>query len=291
MKLVAGLNVPRPALPDEKSGQLAGVVRRGAGTPAYGLSVMVAVLAAIASAGGLFLPELYRDSDFIRTAWFGNDLVTLLLVVPMLAVALYLARRGSGRAQLVWMGLLGYMVYNYAFYLFGAVFNWFFLLYVALFALSVYALITGLAALNVNAISRRFRPQTPVLAISGFLLFISLPLAVIEAGQCIRFIVDGTVPEAPSLIFALDLAVVVPNTALAAVLLFKRRPWGYVLATMMLVKAFTYGLVLSLATAMIAGFRWSGTWDPLMPFYVLVALGGLVAGWVLLKNLRTDNLY
>lgn len=35
----------------------------------------------------------------------------------MLVVALILSRRGSQRAQLVWLGMLDYMLYNYAFYL------------------------------------------------------------------------------------------------------------------------------------------------------------------------------
>lgn len=66
----------------------------------------------------------------------------------MLVAALVLARRGSGRAQLVWLGMLAYTLYNYAFYLFGAAFNSLFLVYAALFTLSVFALLFGLVALD-----------------------------------------------------------------------------------------------------------------------------------------------
>lgn len=248
--------------------------------------MIIAGLAAVASGGGLVIKGLYRDSAPIKIAWLGNDLVTFFVVVPLLLASLFYAQRGSERAQLVWMGLLGYMVYNYAFYLFGASFNLFFLLYVALFSLSICALVQGLASLNARRISKEFTRQTPVRGISVFLLFISIPLGIVEISQCLQFVLHGEVPEVPPLIFALDLSVVVPGTALAAVLLWRRRPWGYVLAAIMLVKAFTYGLVLSVATALVAGFRLGGAWDPLMPFYVFVASGGLMGILLLLRNLK-----
>ncbi len=190
----------------------------------YTLSVIVAFLATVAAAGGLVSEGLYRDSDFIKIGWRGNDMVTLVVAVPLLAVALAYAKRGSKRAQLVWMGLLGYMVYNYPFYLFGASFNRFFLLYVALFSLSICALVLKLSAVNVRRIGQEFSLRTPVRGISIFLLFISLPLGIIEISQCIQFILSGEVPEVPALIFALDLSVVVPATALAGALLWKHRP-------------------------------------------------------------------
>lgn len=130
--------------------------------PAYVLSTLIAILAAVASAGGLWLKGLYRDNQFVTSAWKGNDVVTLFVAVPMLIVALIIARRGSQRAQLVWLGVLDYMLYNYAFYLFAAKFNEFFLLYVALLGLCIWALIYGLTKLDAQAIRQGMRAQTQV---------------------------------------------------------------------------------------------------------------------------------
>lgn len=252
---------------------------------AYRLSILVAILAAIAAAGGLFLPGHYRDNDFIKTAWFGNDLVTLLVAVPLLVSSLYFSRKGSQRAHLVWMGAIAYMIYNFAFYLFGAAFNKFFLVYVALFALSFYALVLGLSNMDVRGIKERFNAALRVQWISIYLFLISVPLIVVEGGQCVNFIVTDKLPEVPTLIFALDLAVVVPATALAGTLLWQRKSWGYVLGAMMLVKGFTYGLVLMTGTSLIA-LTGAGAWDPLMPFYTFVTVGGLTCLIKLLKNMR-----
>lgn len=56
-----------------------------------------------------------------------------------------------------------------------------------------------------------------------------------------------------------------------------------VLSAMMLVKSFTYGLVLITGTVLIV-LRDTGKLDPLMPFYVFVAVGGLLFGILLLWN-------
>lgn len=249
------------------------------------LSYLLITLSAIASLGGLLLPNLYRDTEFYRLVWQNNDWVTLVLVVPALFIAIRRTDRGSRRAHLIWLGLLVYLFYNYAFYLFGAAFNWFFLMYVAIFALSVYALALGLWHLDTDTLSHWFEEKTPVRWIAAFLVAIALPLIIVEAGQCINFIFTGRPPASPSLIFALDLSFVVPNMMLGAVLLWRRQAWGYVLAALMLVKGITYGAVLSFSATVI-WFSDLAEKDTLLPFYLFVLCGSLVFSWLLLKNLK-----
>jgi hypothetical protein len=57
----------------------------------YTLSILIAVFATIASAGGLLLPGLYRDNMFVTSAWMGNDVITLFLAVPILVMAMVYA--------------------------------------------------------------------------------------------------------------------------------------------------------------------------------------------------------
>ncbi len=85
---------------------------------AYILSVFIAILAALTSIGGLLRPDLYRDNPFVKTTWLGNDAVTLFIAIPILVAALVYSARGSAKGQLIWMGMLDYMLYNYAFYIF-----------------------------------------------------------------------------------------------------------------------------------------------------------------------------
>ncbi len=259
---------------------------------AYVLSIIIAVLAALASVGGLLLNGLYRDNLFVTSAWKGNDVVTLFVAVPLLVAALIYSARGSLRAQLIWMGVLDYMLYNYAFYLFGAAFNWFFLIYVALLGLSIFALIFGLVNLEVNRIRRQFRERTPVKWIAGYMLFVAVGLSLIYFAQSLAFVFTGQLPaivtrtEHPSsVVFALDLTLLAPFLVLGAIWLLKRKPWGYVLAGILTIKGPAYTLVLT------AGSLWAayaGVPDAAaeIPLWVALTVVGLLAGTFLFGNMN-----
>lgn len=248
----------------------------------YRLSRLIVVLAAVVSLGGLLFPELYRDTAQYRLIWRGNDAVTLVLVVPLLLLCMYWTRRGAVAARLGWLGMLAYMLYNYAFYLFGTAFNVFFLTYVALFTLSLFTLMVALWQLDETRIARWFGPTVPVRWIAGFLALTALLLLLLEGGQCVAFWFTGIVPKPPSLIFALDLSFVVPYMLLGAVLLWNRRPWGYVLAAIMLVKGLTYGAVL-VVNSLLLNYSDLPEKDVFWPFYLFVLVGSLAGVLALLR--------
>ncbi|MBK8420853.1 hypothetical protein [Candidatus Villigracilis saccharophilus] len=72
----------------------------------------------------------------------GNDIVTLVVGVPLLVVSAWLAFRGSLRGRLLLTGILGFFLYTYMSMCMLTSFNALFLVYVALFALSLYAFIS-----------------------------------------------------------------------------------------------------------------------------------------------------
>jgi hypothetical protein len=257
------------------------------------LSVIVASLALITSAGGLFWDGLYRDNILVTAAFRGNDLITLVGAVPGLIITLIMTRRGSVRAQLIWMGMLAYMLYNYVFYLYGAAFNSFFLLYAALVPLSVAALIASVSNLNVHDISQTFHPRTPVRWISGYMLVFGLLLGGMWIAMCLSFVATGQVPvpitqtgHATGVIFATDLSLLVPGLLAGGLLLWRRRPWGFVLGAVMLTKGATYGPAL-LAMSAFSANAGSGS-DPFLLLWVVLTAGCLLAAGLLLGNMRDE---
>ncbi len=121
-------------------------------------------------------------------------------------------------------------------------------------------------------------------------------LFIAELSMMIPFFTLGKLPETilstghpTSVVFALDLSIIIPSFIASAILLWQRKTWGYILAVMMLVKGFTYGLVLCIGTSVLAYNKAYGKWDPLMPLYVALAIGGGLGCWLLLKNMKADN--
>jgi hypothetical protein len=259
--------------------------------PAYILSVLVALLAAVQSAASLLLPPVYRDNDLIVATWRGNDFITLLVAVPLLVGALALARRGSSRALLLWAGLLDYMLYNYAFYLFGTAFNSHFLVYTAIVGLSIFALICLLMRLDVPGLAQQFGARTPVRLIAGYMLLVAVALGGLWTAMSLGFVLTGQVPSpvvssghVTAIVFALDLTMVMPPMALGAIWLWQRQPWGYVLAAGLGIKGAVYMLALSAATisAMLAGIPGAGAE---LPIWAGVGLGALVSAYLLLSHM------
>jgi len=258
---------------------------------AHVASTIIVILALVASAGGLLIDGLYRDNALVTAGWFGNDLVTLAVAVPLLVASLLLSVRGSRRAHLVWLGMIAYMVYNFAYYLFGTAFNAFFLIYVTVFDLSILALIFGLIGLDIDAIGGRFRTRTPARWIAGYMGIVAVGLIIVYVTQSLGFVVSGELPEIVSLtekstnvVFALDLSLVVPWFVLAAIWVWRRRPWGYVLATIVNVKGAVYMLALSAVT--ISAVQ-SGASDDLaqVGLWGVIGLGSLIVSVSLLRNL------
>lgn len=255
------------------------------------LSAAIAVLALIASAGGLISKNLYRDNLFVATTWQGNDAVTLFLAIPILVLAMVHSRRGSLNAQLIWLGALDYMLYNYAFYLFGAAFNAFFLIYAALFGLSIFALIFGMVELKTPDLQQKFNARTPVKWIGGYFLFVAAGLSLIYVAQSIAFITTGQLPaivllaEHPTnVVFALDLTLFIPWLVTGAIWLIKRKPWGYVIAAILSVKGPLYTLVLGVNSILVmnAGIVDSSE----LPLWGTLTVLGLTAGALLFGNLE-----
>jgi hypothetical protein len=258
------------------------------------LSWIIAALSAAASATGLFT-ALYRDNLWVSSQLRGNDVVTLFVALPMLLAGMLFARRGSLRGLLVWLGGLWYTFYNYMFYLFGASFNEFFLIYTALFALSTLALIFTLIKIDARQIALLFNARTPVRWVSGYMLFWAIFLGGLWIVQSVAFIVTGQLPQSiidsggqTNVVFAIDLAIMIPALILGAVWLWKRQPWGYVVAVIMNIKGATYASALIMMSIFSLRDNIPGATD-LLPLWIFFTLASLIATVVLLKNMNLQG--
>jgi hypothetical protein len=261
-------------------------------TTRFVLTSTIAGLMVLQSSLGLLLPGQYRDVEWIRAAWFGNDWVTLVVAVPLLVLCMTAASRGSVRGVLGWCGMLAYTVYNYAYYLLGAALNAFFLIYVVLFVLAVMTIILALSSLDLVHIRASFLSATPVRLIGGYLTFVGFGLGVAWIGMWSAYVFAGKAtpvePGAFKLVAALDLSMMVPVLTAGGILLWRRYPFGYILAGIAGVQAALYLVVLSINSLVV--IRWGLAKAPgELPVWGTLAVFTVAITLLLFRNVRSEH--
>ena len=241
---------------------------------------------------GLVFQTAYRDVDWIRAAWFGNDWVTFLVAVPLLLTGFVRAAAGSIRGVLLWLGLIGYALYNYAFYLFGAAVNAFFPLYVAALVLAATVLILALAHIDARRVAESIRPTTPVRLIGGSLVFVGLGLATVWIAMWAGYIFAGrptpVETEVFKLVAALDLSLMVPTLTVGGVLLWRRMPWGYVIAAIAATQGALYLFVLSV-NSLVAIQRGIANPPGELPIWGTLTIFTAAVAVLVFANVRSDR--
>lgn len=237
---------------------------------------LVALVAATSIAGVFLADRLYAVYPASLAGLVGQDVASLAVGIPVLVWSMREARRGSIRALLVWAGSLFYFAYSYAFFVVGG-FNSLFLLYVAIVALSLYALLGLLLGLDVEAIRARFDGSTPRRLIGGFLTGIAVLFIVMWGGMSASLIAKGEQPDpVVHLVVAIDMAILLPALLVGGTKLWQGEAWGIAGGGILLVKTTLTGLTLAFSTALDA--VWAGSLDAFNTFLLgLFGLMGLTA--------------
>jgi hypothetical protein len=234
---------------------------------------------------------LYRyDTVNSSSQEIGTDVITLLIGIPLLVTGIALSRRGTLRGQLLLTGALGYFLYTYGAMCFLTAFNPLFLVYVALFSLSLFGFILSMSSLDAAEIVRHISDRFPRRAVAAYFIIVAAFLTLAWLGLVGPHLLAWTPPPGlesaiTMVIQALDLGVIVPTSFITAALLLKKQPWGYALSSVLLLKILTMGAAL---IAMIAGQILAGVAiDPVTSaIFVLISISGIVLGIVTLRNIK-----
>jgi hypothetical protein len=194
---------------------------------------------------------LYKhDSVAMAVQAIAQDYVTLFIGVPLLILSLYLSRKGLLKGYLLLTGTLGYFLYTYASYSFLSMYNSFFLIYVLLMSASFFAFTLAMMSFEVAKLPQSFNEKLPVNLIGGFLLFASFVFGLMWLGKIVQPLINHTpvigIDHYTTLVIqALDLGFVVPVGFVSGLLLIKRKPFGYLLGPVIIIKDITLLTALS----------------------------------------------
>jgi hypothetical protein len=209
---------------------------------------LIALLLVITAGAGVFIPDLY--SPFITkpgtvAALFVQDFVSLL-AAPVLLGSMFWTQRGSRRGLVIWCSVLVYTAYYFSFYVFSNVYNALYPLYLALLGLGVYSLAGLLVNVKLDVFAAGVDAKMPVRTLASILL-IALLFVPLWGAMIVQDIAAQQA-RPTALVFVLDLCFLLPAIAIAAVQLWQRRPLGYLLGGILLVKAAVSGILLAVAT-------------------------------------------
>lgn len=231
------------------------------------------------------------DTSLLALGYRAGDAVTLFLGIPMLVLSLLLYQRGSLKGGLVLSGSLAYILYAYGSMAFGAAYNPLFLIYVALFAASLFGVVLALTSFDMRTLPAHFSTRLPRQGIGIFLVVSGVILALVWLVlSIVPALLQGTAPAevASNTTFitaVVDEGIVAPVLIVAGALLMRRAPMGYLLASMLLVFTVTLGtnLIVTGITQLLAGVV---TISQFIGFTVPFAILTLFALWLTLALFR-----
>ena len=209
---------------------------------ASGLTMALLATVGVCGVVTLVAPTVLRDPPGYAGNALGTFIVLLVVALPVVAIAMRAAARGSLAARFVWLGGVGYLLYNAILSSFSLQFNELFLLYVASLSLAVWSFVAVLATIDVDALPARLPTRFPVRLVGGYLIATALAFAALWLSDVLPATFSGARPLSlrgttlPSnTVQVIDLAFTLPVSFAAGLWLWRRRPWGYLLSGTMLV--------------------------------------------------------
>ncbi|APR79006.1 Hypothetical protein A7982_04353 [Minicystis rosea] len=263
----------------------AGIALRGDGSAVQVVSVRGEAYAMATT--GLYAFNAQR----VVAEGVGWDVFTLLFAVPALLAAVPALRRGSFRVRLFALGLLAYLFYQYLMYAVTWAFGLLFLPFIIIYAASLGGIVWLGAGLAREDLASRFSERFPrrgmaVLCVGLALMLVAMWLHRIVAA--LRGDLGGAMllGQTTMVVQALDLGLVVPLALLTAVTVWRARPIGYVLSSVLVVKA--VAMAAAICAMLLAAWRVEGRLE-VVPFAIFAG-AAVTAAWLGTRMYRSTRL-
>jgi hypothetical protein len=255
----------------------------------YILSIPIIILTAIGAFGGIFFEGLYRDPHEVLVQALAQDVVTLFIILPVFVISLFFSQKGSLKGTIVWLGCLGYTLYTYILYTAMAAFNVFFLIYVAIYSLSLFTFIGALLYLNPVEIKTQFKEGIPKRIISAILIVIGAFMLLTWFKDIFDYTFIQKNLSAPDVgqkfVYGIDMGFFLPLMILSGFLLWKNHRFGYLFSGIVLIKGITVGIAV-VAMAILEFLQGYPSGLELLPIFSVILVFFIIAIILYFKNIE-----
>lgn len=205
------------------------------------VSLGIAALLLVVSVLGISDHPYEAETAAWKLQCLGQDLIDLSIILPALLVASLLLYWKPEVGELIWPGVLLYLVYTFVIYCFAVHFNVLFLLYCLILGLSVHALLYFLFHHSGLRASDRVASPPLIKIIAVYFLTIALVFSAAWLMDIISAFRSADQPHKlaetgllTNPVHVLDLAIYLPWFFLAGILLLVQKPLGLYLACYLL---------------------------------------------------------
>lgn len=217
----------------------------------------------------------------------GWDIFTLLFAVPALLLALPGLLRDRLGAKLFTLGILAYLFYQYLMYAVTWAFGPLFLAFIAVYALSLVAIVWIVSRVPVADLPGRFSDRFPRRGMAILSFALAALLVLMWLGRIIPALqgdVQGVLVGQTTLVVqALDLGLIVPLALFTGVTAWRGSPVGYLLASTVVVKAFA--MASAICAMLLVAWYYEGALE--VPPLVIFGTAAVVAAWLGVRMFRS----
>lgn len=197
----------------------------------YLFSLLIAVLTAAASIAGILYPDDIYPTDEQQQAFLANDVVNLIIGLPILLSSMWLAWRGILIGLLFWPGALLYGLYIYLNYLFGMPFNAIYPFYLVIVTTSIYTLIGLVASIDGGLVRKQLAGQIPERLAGGVLFALGALFGLRGLVVLLIVLINETTLARTELALSVSDFIISVAWVIGGALLWRRKSLGYVGAT------------------------------------------------------------
>lgn len=235
---------------------------------------------------GLYEHESYFKAPIDK----GTDAIILFLVIPLFFTTVLLYKKNLLKIRLLHLGLLSCLLYYSASIAFGVSYNMLFLVYLVLFSSCLFTFIIGISSIENKRVEESIRPKLPHKSVVVFLVIAGLSVFVwlieiigsIKTGNPPGIIGNNTTEPT----FVIDIGIIAPCAFYSAILVFKRKPLGYILAIILLTLNAIVGLIVISQTIFQNIYGVGISLKEFIPYVSVFVVMSLVATVLNIKSLR-----
>lgn len=218
----------------------------------YFFSWIVAILMTGTSILGIAFHSILYPTDTLYQSFVPTDIVNLVLGLPALIVSMWLSHRGQIIGWICWIGALFYVAYTYIAYLIAIPFHYLFLPYLLLISFSVYTLLGMVMNTDGQVLHNHLIDRVPAKISGGILFGLAVFILFRQSGLIVSaYFETQAIDQTEIALWIADLTLACPSLFIAGILLWKKKPLGYILGGGLL---FVYAL-LSIAAIIVLGIQ------------------------------------